>query len=134
MGSRLSIKGSIGMQGLSVVGIILFWAAGFALPCLSLPLRNGNRRGGNVNTSRTILEGVGGQTNPSLVTEEALQEKETETKLEEVEVVEDIRNQLSIEGVEDVHSQLLVEDGKDVRNQRAGFHNDSHGTLISKGW
>ena len=48
--------------------------------------------------------------------EEEMEEEELETKLEGVQVEE------GVEGVQD------------VRNQQVGFHNDSHGTLISKGW
>ena len=90
--------------GFSLVGIFL--AAGFALPCLSLPL---TLSPASQPVGKTNPEGFGDQVNSSLATEEEIKEEEMETKEEE--------------GVEE-----------DIRNQRVGFHNDSHGTLISKGW
>ena len=101
------------MQRFSVLGIILFWAARFALPCLSLPFSLKLSPGMPVGT---ISEGFGDQVNSSFMVTEEMEEEELETKLEGVQVEE------GVEGVQD------------VRNQQVGFHNDSHGTLISKGW
>ena len=84
----------------------IFLAAGFALPCLSLPL---TLSPASLPVGKTNSEGFGDQVNSSLVTEEEIKEEEMETKEDE--------------GVEE-----------DIRNQRVGFHNDSHGTLNSKGW
>ena len=97
------------MQGLSLVGILLFWA-GFALPCLSLPFPY------PLQVSPGLaVEGFVDQVNSSSLVTEEMEEEESEeegmeVKLEAVHVVEG------------------------VRDQKVAFHNDSHGTLISKGW
>ena len=97
------------MQGLSLVGILLFWA-GFALPCLSLPFPY------PLQVSPGLaVEGFVDQVNSSSMVTEEMEEEESEeegmeVKLEAVHVVEG------------------------VRDQKVAFHNDSHGTLISKGW
>ena len=97
------------MQGLSLVGILLFWA-GFALPCLSLPFSY------PLQVSPGLaVEGFVDQVNSSSLVTEEMEEEESEeegmeVKLEAVHVVEG------------------------VLDQKVAFHNDSHGTLISKGW
>ena len=109
-----SVEQAVGMQGFSVVGIILFWATRFVLPCLSLPLTF------SLQVSPGVPAGFGDQVNSSfMVTEEREEEKMEEEEMENVEM------ETKVEGVQ-------VEEG--VRNQQVGFHNDSHGTLISKGW
>ena len=92
-----------------MVGILLFWA-GFARPCLSLPFSYPLQV-----PQGPAVEGFVDQVNSSsMVTEEMeeeeLEEEGMEVKLEAVHVVEG------------------------VRDLKVAFHNDSHGTLISKGW
>ena len=95
------------MQGLSLAGVILF-LTGFALPCLSLPYNLQD-----LVSPATISEGLGDQVNSSFVEEDEVgeEEEEIETKLE-----------------------AALQVGESVRNQQLAFHNDSHGTLVSKGW
>ena len=102
------------MQGLSLVGILLFWA-GFALPCLSLPFPY------PLQVSPGLaVEGFVDQVNSSsMVTEEMEEEESEEEGMEE-------------EGMEVKLEAVHVVEG--VRDQKVAFHNDSHGTLISKGW
>ena len=102
------------MQGLYLVGILLFWA-GFARPCLSLPFPY------PLQVSPGLaVEGLGDQVNSSFtVTEEMEGEELREDEIEE-------------EGMEVELEAVQVEEG--FRDQQAAFHNDSHGTLVSKGW
>ena len=99
------------MQGLSLVGILLFWV-GFALPCLSLPFPYSFQ----VSPGPTV-EGLGDQVNSSFteMEEEELGEEEMEEQEMEVQL-----------------EPVQVEEG--FRDQQVAFHNDSHGTLVSKGW
>ena len=97
------------MQGLSLVGILLLWAD-FALPCLSLPFPY------PLQASHGLAaEGLGDQVNSSFTVNEEMEEEELEEERMEVEL-----------------EKVQVEE--DVRDQKVAFHNDSHGTLISKGW
>ena len=98
------------MQGLYLVGILLFWT-GFARPCLSLPFPYPLQ----VSPGR-----LGDQVNSSFIVTEEMEEEE----LGEEEIEE--------EGMEVELEAVQVEEG--VRDQQASFHNDSHGTLVSKGW
>ena len=134
--SSLELAGR--MQGFSVAGIILFWAARSAQPCLSLPLPFSLKL-----SPGTISEGFGDQVNSSfMVTEEMeededmveREEEEMDTKLEGVQVDEGVGGVQVEEGLEGVQVEESVEGVQGVRNQQVGFHNDSHGTLVSKGW
>ena len=108
LNSRLDVSRAARMQGLSLAGVILF-LTGFALPCLSLPYNLQD-----LVSPATISEGLGDQVNSSFVEEDEVgeeEEEEIETKLE-----------------------AALQVGESVRNQQVTFHNDSHGTLVSKGW
>ena len=97
------------MQGFYLVGIILFWA-GFAQPCLSLPFSYPLQV-----LHGSPVEGLGDRVNSSFTVTEEMEEGEMEEERMEVEL-----------------EKVQVEE--DVRDQKVAFHNDSHGTLISKGW
>ena len=69
--------------GFSLVGIILFLAAGFALPCLSLPL---TLSPASLPVDKTISEGFGDQVNSSLVAEEEMKEEIIGEEITAIEV------------------------------------------------
>ena len=98
------------MQQLSLVGIALFWAYA-SLPCISLPWPH--------QVSGAALEEIGDQGSSPAKTE--VSQKKYKRSLVAEEVGEE---------------ENTLEAGQSIQGHQeaAGFSNDSHGTLISKGW
>ena len=100
------------MQQLSLVGIALFWAYA-SLPCISLPWPH------PLQVSGAALEEIGDQGSSPAKTEVSQKKYKRSLVAEEVEEEEN-----------------TLEAGQSIQGHQeaAGFSNDSHGTLISKGW
>ena len=98
------------MQQLSLVGIALFWANA-SLPCISLLWPH--------QVSDAALEEIGDQGSSQTKTE--VSQKKYKRSLVAEEVGEE---------------ENTLEAGQSIQGHQeaAGFSNDSHGTLISKGW
>ena len=98
------------MQQLSLIGIALF-SAYASLPCISLPWPH--------QVSGAALEEIGDQGSSPAKTE--VSQKNYKRSLVAEEVGEE---------------ENTLEAGQSIQGHQeaAGFSNDSHGTLISKGW
>ena len=101
------------MQQLSLVGIALFWANA-SLLCISLPSWSHP-----LQVSNAALGEIGDQGSSPAKTE--VSQKKYKRSLVAEEVGEE---------------ENTLEAGQSIQGHQeaAGFSNDSHGTLISKGW